>query len=45
MKKIAEQKKKREEEPSWKRSGYPGPMSTVLSKVMMDRSWTRTTRE
>jgi hypothetical protein len=45
MKKMAERKKKREEESSWRRSGYPAPMSTVLSKVMTDKSWTRTTRE
>jgi hypothetical protein len=44
MKKMVERKKKREVESSLKRSGYLAPMSTVLSKVMTDRSWTRMTR-
>jgi hypothetical protein len=42
MKKMAEQKKKKEEVAlSLKRSGFPAPLATVLNKVMMDKSWTK----
>jgi hypothetical protein len=42
MKKMAERKKKREVESSLKRLGYPAPLATVLSKTLMDKSWTTT---
>jgi hypothetical protein len=42
MKKMEERKRKREVESSLKKSGYPAPFATVLSKAMTDKTWTKT---